>query len=111
MAAWLGCDRTVLLGSALDHFRLPRSRLTAHAFLEQPGVAVKRARIEGAPWRYAGYRFLAFLLAEDGVRQVRANLDFMKGTLTLRERTSYRYDAIVSMRFLQETAAGRSSSG
>ncbi len=103
MAAWLGCDRTVLLGGALDHFQLPRSRLTAHAFLEQPGVAARRARIEGGPWRYAGYRFLVFLLAEDGVRQVRANLDFMKGTLTIRERTSYRYDAIVSMRFLQET--------
>ncbi len=102
MAAWLGCDRTVLLGRALDHFHLSRSRLSAHAFLEEPGVAVKRARIEGGPWRYARYRLLVFLLAEDGVRQVKANLDFMTGTLTIRERTSYRYDAIVSVRFLQE---------
>jgi hypothetical protein len=102
MATWLGCDRTVLLGRTLDHFNLPRNRLAAHTFLEQPGVAARRARIEGGPWRYAGYRFLVFLLAEDGVRQVRADLDFMKGTLTIRERTSYRYDAIVSMRFLQE---------
>ena len=102
MAAWLGFDRTVLLGSALDHFNLPRSRLKAHAFLEKPGVAVKRARIDGGPWRYAGYQLLVFLLAEDGVRQVRANLNFVKGTLTIRERTSYRYDAIVSVHFLQE---------
>jgi hypothetical protein len=102
MAAWLGCDRTVLLGRALDHFQLPRSRLNAHAFLEEPGVAVKRARIEGGPWRYASYRLHTFLLAEDGVRQVKANLDFMTGTLTVRERTSYRYDAIVSVRFLRE---------
>jgi hypothetical protein len=65
-------------------------------------VAVKRARIEGGPWRYAKYRLVLFLLAEDGVRQVRANLDFMTGTLTIRERTSYRYDDIVSMRFVQE---------
>jgi hypothetical protein len=103
MAAWLACDRTVLLGRALDHYRLPRSRLNAHAFLEEPGVAVKRSRIEGGPWRYAGYRLVVFLLAEDGVRQVRASLNFMTGTLTIRERTSYRYDAIVSMRVSRET--------
>jgi hypothetical protein len=93
----------VLLGRALDHFRLPRSRLKAHAFLEEPGVAVKRARIEGRPWRYARYQLLVFLLAEDGVRQVKANLDFIAGTLTIRERTSYRYDAIVSVRVKRET--------
>ena len=102
MAGWLGCDRTVLLGRALDHFKLPRNRLNAYAFLEEPGVAVKRARIEGAPWRYAGYQLRIFLLAEDGVRQVKAYLGFMKGTLTERERTSYRYDAIVSVRVLRE---------
>jgi hypothetical protein len=102
MAAWLGCDQTVLLGSALDHFQLPRSRLIAHAFLEEPAVAVKRARVDGGPWRYTKYRLLVFLLAEDGVRQVRANLDFVTATLTIRERTSYRHDAIVSVRVLKE---------
>jgi hypothetical protein len=102
MADWLRCDRTVLLGRALDHFKLPRSRLNAYAFLEEPGVAAKRARIEDAPWRYAGYQLRIFLLAEDGVRQVRAYLAFMKGILTERERTSYRYDAIVSVRVLRE---------
>jgi hypothetical protein len=102
MAGWLGCDRTVLLGRALDHFKLPRNRLNAYAFLEEPGVAVKRARIEGAPWRYAGYQLRIFLLAEDGVRQIKAYLSFMKGTLTERERTSYRYDAIVSVHVLRE---------
>ena len=56
MAAWLECDRTVLLGRTLDHFHLSRSRLTAHAFLEKPGVAVKRAQIKGGPWRYAKYQ-------------------------------------------------------
>jgi hypothetical protein len=107
MATWLECDRTVLLGSALDHFRLSRSRLSAHAFHEEPGVAVKRAHIEGGPWRYAGYRLMVFLLAEDGVRQVRANLDFITGTLTIRERTSYRYDAIVSVHVVREARRGQ----
>lgn len=107
MAAWLGCDRTVLLGRALDHFHLPRSRLIAHAFLQEPGVAARRARIEGGPLRYASYRSVVFLLAEDGVRQVRASLDFMTGTLTERERTSYRYDAIVSVRVLREARRGQ----
>jgi hypothetical protein len=107
MAAWLACDRTVLLGRALDHFHLSRSRLSAHAFHEEPAVAVKRARIEGLPWRHAKYRLLVFLLAEDGVRQVRANLDFTTGTLTVRERTSYRYDAIVSVRVSQDARRGQ----
>ena len=102
MAAWLGRDRTVLLGGALDHFHLPRSRLNFHAFLEEPAVAVKRARIKGGPLRYAKYQPQVFLLAEDGVRHVKATLDFMTGTLTMRERTSYRYDAIVSVHVKRE---------
>lgn len=107
MATWLGHDRTVLLGMALDHFGLSRSRLKAHAFLEEPGVGVRRARIEDHPWRYAGYRILMFLLAEDGVRQVRASLDFTTGALTVRERTSYRYDAIVSVHVVREARRGQ----
>jgi hypothetical protein len=107
MAAWLECDRTVLLGTALDFFQLSRSRLKTHAFLEEPGVAVRRARIEGGPLRYAGYRLMAFLLAEGGVRQVRYSLDFTTGVLTERERTNYRYDAIVSVRVLHEARRGQ----
>lgn len=107
MVTWLGRDRTVLLGMALDHFHLPRSGLKAHAFLEEPGVGVRRARVEDHPWRYAGYRILMFLLAEDGVRQVRASLDFATGTLTIRERTSYRYDAIVSVCVVREARRGQ----
>ncbi len=107
MATWLERDRTVLLGRTLDHFGLPRSRLIAHAFLEQPGVAVKRARIDGGSWRYTGYRLVVFLLAEDGVHQVTANLNFTTGTVTERERTSYRYDAIVSVRVLRQSRSGQ----
>jgi hypothetical protein len=107
MAAWLECGRTVLLGSALDHFQLPRSRLLTHAFLEEPRVAARRARVEGGPLRYDGYRLLVFLLAEDGVRQVRASLDMLTGILTVRERTSFRYDAIVSVHVLREARRGQ----
>jgi hypothetical protein len=102
MASWLTRDRTVLLGMALDHFHLPRSQVIAYAFLELPGVAVKRAQIEGGPWRYGGYRIQAFLLSQDGVHQVRVNLNFGTGTLDDRERTSYPYDSIVAMHFLRE---------
>src|SRR5262249_48923455 len=42
MAEWLELDRTVLLGQALDYFRLPRSRLVAHGFLEKPHPGAKR---------------------------------------------------------------------
>jgi hypothetical protein len=107
MAAWLEHDRTVLLGKALDHFQFPRSRLRTHAFLEEPDVAARRAQIEGGPPRYQRYRIWVFLLADDGARQVRASLGFMTGTLTVRERTSFRYDAIVSVRVLHEARGGQ----
>lgn len=107
MAIWLECDRTILLAQILDHFGLSRSQLNAHARLEEPGVGVKRARIEGGPVRCGSYRILMFLLAGDGVRQVRASLDFMNGILTIRERTSYRYDAIVSVCVVRETGRGQ----
>ena len=50
MAKWLECDRTVLLGLALDPIKLPRSRLSAYAFLEQPW----RWR---STWTNASYRY------------------------------------------------------
>jgi len=103
MAAWLERDRTLLLGEALKHFQLRRSRVRAHAFLEHRNPGARRSQIEDGPWRYTAYQLHVFVLAEDGVRQVRALLDFTKATLTMRERTSYSYDSIVAVRFLQET--------
>jgi hypothetical protein len=103
MASWLERDRTVLLGKALDHFQLHRSRLKAYAFVETSGgVGIKRARIEGGPWRYEKYMLQVLLLAEDGVRQVKANLAFYTGEFTVRERVSYRYEAIVSVHVIRE---------
>jgi hypothetical protein len=107
MADWLECDRTVLLGMALDHFHLARHRLFTHAFLEEPGVAARGMRIPGGLPRYTRYRLLVFLLVKDGVRQVRANLDSLTGTLTIRERTNYRYDAIVSVRVVRNAGGGQ----
>jgi hypothetical protein len=107
IAAWLEHDRTVLLGKALDYFQFPRSRLRTHAFLEEPERGARRAQIKGGPPRYERYRIWVFLLADDGARQVLARLGFMTGTLTVRERTSFRYDAIVSVRVLHEARHGQ----
>jgi hypothetical protein len=107
MATWLQRDRTILLGRTLDHFQLLRSRLKAYAFIETPGVAVRRSQIEGGPWRYSAYQILVLLLAVDGVRQVRASLAFMTGALIVRERTSYRYEAIVSVHVVREARRER----
>jgi hypothetical protein len=108
MATWLECDRTVLLGKALDHFHLSRNRLIVHALLEEPGVAARRRQVQGGQMRYERYQILAFLLAEDGVRQVRSSLDFTTGTLVVRERRSYRYEAIVSVRVTRKSESRQS---
>jgi hypothetical protein len=97
MAEWLERDRTVLLGKALDYFRLPRSRLAAHGFLEKPGVAARRMQLDGCLPRYQGYQIWMFLLAEDGVRQMRASLDFLTGNLTEREEIAYGYSSIAAV--------------
>jgi hypothetical protein len=102
MAEWLERDRTVLLGLALDYFRLPRSRLVAHGFLEKPGVAARRMQLDGCLPRYQGYQIWMFLLAEDGVRQMRASLDFLTGTLTQREEITYGYSSIAAVHVMRK---------
>lgn len=97
MAEWLECDRTVLLGFALDYFRLPRSRLIAHGFLEKPHPGARRKQLGGCLPRYQGYQIWMFLLAEDGVRQMRTRLDFLTGTLAEREQIAYGYSSIAAV--------------
>lgn len=97
MAEWLERDRTVLLGRALDYFRLPRSRLIAHGFLEKPHPGARRKQLDGCLARYQGYQIWIFLLAEDGVRQMRASLDFLTGTLVEREEITYGYSSIAAV--------------
>ncbi len=48
-----------------------------------------------------------FLLAEDGVRQVRYHLHFLTGTSSQREQISYGYDHIASAHVMQEPNGGQ----
>jgi hypothetical protein len=98
MAAWLDCDRKVLLNEALQHYKLTMSNVIAHAFIEAPAVSTKRARVRNGPWRYTRYQLLVFLLTADGVRQLTVNLDFEQGIFHDRQRTNYRYDAVAAVR-------------
>jgi hypothetical protein len=96
MAAWLDCDRTALLGQAIDHYKLARSQVITHAFLEEPGTGAKRARVHNGPMRYSRYKLVVFLLTSDGVRQMSAEVGFVSVTLRKGDRISYRYDAVAS---------------
>jgi hypothetical protein len=97
MATWLACDRKILLDLAMRHYQVPRSRLIAHAFIELPAGSYKRARVRHGPWRYSAYKLLVFLLTDDGVHQVEADLDFEDGSYRERERMSFGYDAITAV--------------
>ncbi|MEV0660432.1 hypothetical protein ACIBI3_00825 [Actinomadura luteofluorescens] len=101
MAAWLDCDRKLLLDEALRHYGLSMSDLIAHAFIEAPGIPTRRARVRHGPWRYTRYQLLLFLLTTDGIRQFKADLDFTQGTFRGHERTNYRYEAVAAVRVHQ----------
>jgi hypothetical protein len=100
MAAWLDCDRKVLLDEVLRHYRLTMSNIIAYAFVEA-GASARRARVRGGPWRYMRYQLLVFLLTDDGVRQLTVRLDFERGTFHDRSRANYRYEAIAAVRVRQ----------
>ncbi|MEV0402203.1 hypothetical protein [Actinoallomurus sp. NPDC050550] len=97
MAAWLDCDRKVLLNEALQHYQLTMSNVIAYAFIEAPTASTKRARVLGGPWRYTKYKLLVFLLTTDGVRQLTVKLDFKRATFHDRKRTNYRYEAVAAV--------------
>jgi hypothetical protein len=101
IAAWLDCDRKVLLNEALQHYRLRMSDVIAYAFIEAPAAGTKRARIAAGPWRYTRYELRVFLLTMDGVRQLFVQLNFEKGTFHDRHRTNYRYEAVAAMQVRQ----------
>ena len=107
MAEWLEGDRTVLLGMALDQFRLSRSRMIAHGFIEKPHPGARRSQISGGLPRYQKYQIWMFLLAEGGVHQLRASLDFLTGTLVEREHISYGYASIAAVRMLRKSGGVR----
>ena len=107
MAEWLEDDRTVLLGMALDHFHLPRSRMIAHGFIEKPHPFARRSQAVGGLPRYQKYQIWMFLLAEGGVHQLRASLDFLTGTLVEREHITYGYTSIAAVRMLRKSGGVR----
>jgi hypothetical protein len=109
MAAWLECDLTVLLGKAIDHYKLVRHQVITHAFLESPGTEAKRARVRNGPMRYSRYGLIVFLLTSDGVRQMSADLRFLQGDVREGDRLNFRYDAVASAHVsLAPRVSGRS---
>jgi hypothetical protein len=102
VAAWLDCDRKILIDRAMRQYGLSPSRVITHAVLEAPAKGYrKRARVLNGPWRYMRYHLLVFLLTDDGVRQVSADLALAEGTFHDWERTNYRFDAVAAVRVLQ----------
>jgi hypothetical protein len=109
MAAWLDCDRTVLLAKAMDHYKLARHQVITHAFLEAPGTRAKRARVRNGPMRYSRYSLIVFLLTSDGVRQMSADLLFLQGDVREGDRLNFRYDAVASAHVSQTPRASARS--
>jgi hypothetical protein len=101
MAAWLECDRVLLMNVALRHYKLRPSNMIVHTFIEAPADGCDAARERNGPWRFSRYRMLLFLLTNDGVRQMALELDFLAVSIGGRERTNYRFDAVASVRVMQ----------
>lgn len=97
MAAWLDCDKKIILKRALQHYGLKRSDVISYAFLETPGTSCKRARVRNGPWRYTQYKILVFLLTRDGIRQIAYDLRTRDSCIQDLDRESYSYDAIASV--------------
>ena len=109
MAAWLECDRTVLLGKTIDHYKMARHQVITYALLEEAGPRAKRARVHNGPMRYSRYSLIVFLLSSDGVRQMSAELRFLEGDVIEGDRLNYRYDAVASAHVsLTPRTSGRS---
>ncbi|RSM56772.1 hypothetical protein DMB66_32980 [Actinoplanes sp. ATCC 53533] len=98
MAGWLECDRLMLMDAALRHYKMRPSNMIMHTFIEAPAPGCESARVLHGPWRFSRYRMLVFLLTTDGVRQMAADLDFLKAEFGNRQRTNYRFDAVASVR-------------
>jgi hypothetical protein len=97
MAAWLDCDRRILMNQAMQQSNLSPRHVIASAFIAGGGRSAQRARLRNGPWRYSRYRIRVFVLTQDGVRQMTADLDFTTAGVQVRNRTSYRYEAVASV--------------
>lgn len=97
METWLNCDKTMMLESALRHYKLAWRDVIAHAFLQTPAQRYKRARTDGFPWRYSRYDMRLFLITHDGVREYRSEFDFERVFIDQSERNNFRFDAVSSI--------------
>ena len=97
MAAWLDCDKKVILERALRHYGLKRSDVISYAFLDTPSASYSRARVRNGPWRYTQYKIVVFLLTKDGIRQIAYSLRTRDSDIEDLDRESYGYDAIASV--------------
>lgn len=97
MAAWLDCDKKIILERALRRYGLKRSDVLTYSFLETPGESYNRASVRNGPWRYSRYKIVVFLLTRDGIRQIAYALRTKDGSAEELERESYGYRAIVSV--------------
>ncbi|MDQ7802357.1 hypothetical protein Q5425_01345 [Amycolatopsis sp. A133] len=97
MEQWLNADKIKLLDKALKHYRLAWRDILTHAFLQTPAKSCKRARVNGAPWRYSKYDIRLFLITHDGVRELSTEIDFENACLNGEERNNFRFDAVSSV--------------
>ncbi|MDA8368731.1 MAG: hypothetical protein M0026_02540 [Nocardiopsaceae bacterium] len=106
MEAWLNADKMMILDSALRHYRIAWHGIIAHTFLHTPERPCKRARVEGGPWRYSKYEIRVFLITEEGVREVSADLDFERAEVSSHERDNFRFEAVSSVQVEEEGELG-----
>ncbi|UOZ07074.1 hypothetical protein [Amycolatopsis sp. WQ 127309] len=97
MERWLNADKIKLLDKALKHYRIAWRDILTHAFLQTPAASCKRARVNGAPWRYSKYDIRLFLITRDGVRELSTELDFENAGFRGEERNNFRFDAVSSV--------------
>jgi hypothetical protein len=97
MELWLNADKIKVLDKALKHYRLAWRDILTHAFLQTPAKSCKRARVNGAPWRYSRYDIRLFLITHEGVRELSTEIDFENACLRGEERNNFRFDAVSSV--------------
>ncbi|MEV6445464.1 hypothetical protein [Amycolatopsis sp. NPDC051716] len=97
MEQWLNADKVKFLDKALKHYRVAWRDILTHAFLQTPAASCKRARVNGAPWRYSKYDIRLFLITRDGVRELSTELDFENAYLRGEARNNFRFDAVSSV--------------
>ncbi|QSB04673.1 hypothetical protein [Natronoglycomyces albus] len=106
MERWLDCDRAVLIDEALRHYRLSWRDVISWAMFQAPARNRKRHRDQGGPWRFSRYELRLFLMTEDGVREVKSELDFEHSIFEGQERNNFRFDALSSVHVAERAGRG-----